>query len=107
MGKRPDAAQADDLLVTCAIRLNLARLENPAYDRNREVYRFFIGKKFKAIGAAKRMVDLITRNVKTAAYAFDQYFQLAYRAKPSPDCNPIGEKVKEGMEVLYGDPTTF
>jgi hypothetical protein len=95
-----------DLLTHCAIKMNLARIDAEArgtsYDRNRLAYQYFTQKKLRPPKGAEGMVKTITRNIKYAGYAFDQYFQLYMGTKPTPDCNPIGDKIKEGLLNDYG-----
>jgi hypothetical protein len=92
------------MLMHCGIKMNLARINAESvkakYDRNRLVYSYFMGRSLAAT-EGKRMVATITRNIKTAGYAFDQYFLLFHGQKPSPDANDLGDKVKEGLNA-YG-----
>lgn len=95
-----------DLLYHCAIKLELARIDAEAaggkVDRNRVVYQYFSGKKLMPPKDAKRMIGIITRDVKYAAYAFDQYFQLYLGFRPHPSYNAVGPKIQEGLLEKYG-----
>lgn len=102
---KDDTLDMWQMLMHCAIRLNLARIDaenaGAKYDRNQTVYSYFRRKKAAKNSEGERMINLITRNQKTAAYAFDQYFLLFHGMKSSPDANELGQKVREGLEQ-YG-----
>lgn len=88
------------MLMHCAIRLNLARIDTGGkYDRNAVVHAYFRRKKAARNSDGQRMIDLITKRNKTAAYAFDQYFLMFHGCKPTPDANELGQKVREGLEA--------
>lgn len=95
-----------DLLMHCAIKLELARLSAEAAgakcDRNRVVYQYFASRKFMPPKDAKNMIGTITRDIKHAAYAFDQYFQLYFGYRPHPIYAPVGEVIQKGLLNDYG-----
>lgn len=102
---RQDTLDMWQMLMHCAIRLNLTRIaaENSGqkYDRNGVVYEYFRRKLAAKNSEGERMIKLITKHKKRAGYAFDQYFLLFHGIKPSPDASQLGEIVREGLEQ-YG-----
>ena len=96
---------AIDLLMHCAIKLNLSRIdaENAGITLNRNdvVYRYFRSKIIKPPKDAVGMVKTITKEARHSAYAFDQFFQLYVGCKPTLDCNPLGEKVVSGLKEQF------
>ena len=94
-----------DLLLHCAIKLNLARIdaENAGIKLNRSdvVYRYFRSKITRPPADAVNMIRTITKEKRMAAYAFDQFFQLYVGFKPTLDCNPLGESVVKGLKETF------
>lgn len=96
---------AFDLLIHCAIKLNLARIDaenaGTTYNRNDVVYRYFRSKIVKPPRDAVGLVKNITKEQRHAAYTFDQYFQLYVGYKPTLDCNPLGDVVRAGLKEKF------
>lgn len=90
------------MLMHCAIRLNLARLDaerrHAKYDRDQIVFDYFKRKSAANNTEGQRMIGIISKRKKQAGYAFDQYFLLFHGFKPSPDASELGQVVREGLE---------
>jgi hypothetical protein len=95
-----------EMLLNCGIKLALARLDaeraGSKVDRNRVVYQYFSAKRLMPPKDSKRMINIITRDIKYAAYAFDQYFQLYLGFRPGPDSHAVGEKIQEDLFTQFG-----
>lgn len=94
-----------DLLMHCAIKLNLARIDaekiGAKVNRNQVVRQYFMQKALRPPKGAVNMVKNVIKDIRTAAYTFDQYFQLYIGFKPTLDCNPLGEIVKAGLKEKF------
>lgn len=86
------------LLTHCALSCAFKRLENPKYDRNRTVYRYFSQHVFKLRGREKKMAALILKRPQHAAYVFDQYFGLIFDYPAGPDAHPLADIIAKRYE---------